>query len=102
MNKRTFLDWLVTIAITLFAVAIYIAAFWFAAAGSLPAVIFSGEKTLQEWYSPYPPDPTKTWQDMTIITCKQEQGFLVQTESAEGIVYYTCLLRIDAQRKYGA
>ena len=50
MNKRTFLDWLTVIAITLIAVAIYAAAFFFAvnAYGHLTTILWTEEIPIME------------------------------------------------------
>lgn len=62
---------------------------------SLPAVIFRGEKSVQEWFAPYPSDPSKTLADVTAETCAGEHGFLVVTEH-DGLVSFTCIRRADA------
>ena len=80
-----------------------VTAFWQAgkAHGSIPSVIFSGMKPIGVWKSESAV-PGMTWEELTVATCVQEQGFLAVTESEEGVVYFTCILRIDARSRQEA
>ena len=65
------------------------------ARASLPSVIFRGEKTVADWFAPYPFEKGKTWAGKTAETCHQEAGFLAVTEN-NGKISFTCILRVDA------
>ena len=88
-----------TMLFVFFAVLLMIwpVAFCTAAFASPPfprGLIFQGEKTWAEWKAAYPPNPSKTWEQVTIDTCTQERGRLEVTEDYEhGLVWFSCLKR---------
>ena len=98
-----------------FGLALTVLAFFLALSGwpcrkahaSLPGVIFSGEKPLSVWQSESSA-PGMTWEQLTAVTCAQEQGFLAVTiryadeDLIEDMVFFTCVLRPDTRPRQEA
>ena len=97
MNKRAVLDWLVAIAITLLAVAIYASAFFFAvnAYGHLTIVLWTEEIPITEW--------TPERRSELATRCSRDGGYNTIVESSvAGTVWFYCHGRELETPKHGA